>query len=265
MVDSTKLRVDRPAPGVLRLLINRPDKRNAIDYDVRQLLTEAIEAGLQDGETRSLVLGGVGGNFSAGGDIPSMVGLSEIDARLRMQHIASLCRLVADAKLPVVTAMEGISAGACVGLALLGDHIVVGENSKILFPFLKLGLVPDWGSLLTLPRRVGLPTARRILTSGESLDGVEAVRIGLADELHPPADVMAATVAKATQLAALPLGAYARMKQRLNCVSSSLDEELRRESDDQSVLLRSKDFREGYAAFVEKRAPDFVKLAGDEP
>lgn len=264
MVDATKLLVDRPAPGVLRLLINRPDKRNAIDYDVRQLLTEAIKAGLQDEQTRSLLIGGVGGHFSAGGDIPSMVGLSELDARMRMQHIATLCRLVADAKLPIVTAMEGISAGACVGLALLGDHIIVGHGTKILFPFLKLGLVPDWGSLLTLPRRVGLPVARRILTSGEAIDGAEALRIGLADELHPSDGVMAAAVAKASQLALLPLGAYARMKQRLNQVSSCLDDELRRESDDQSVLLRGKEFNEGYAAFVEKRAPDFVKLSGDD-
>lgn len=258
-----KVLIDEPAPQVARLRINRPDKRNAIDHDVRQQLTEALQKLLADGRTRALVIGGVGGHLSAGGDIPSMVGLSEAEARARMQHIAVLCTLVGNAKLPVVTAMEGIAAGACVGLALLGDHIVVGENTKILFPFLKLGLAPDWGSLLTLPRRVGLPAARRILTSGDTLTGREALAIGLVDELAE--DVMAAAIAKASQLAALPQAAFARMKQRLNAPAHSLAAELQREEDDQAVLLLGADFKEGYAAFTEKRAADFIAPKSQRP
>jgi len=254
-----KLLVDRPAPGVMRLLINRPDKRNAIDYDVRQAMIEALSALRTDGATRALVFGGVGGHFSAGGDVPSMLGLSEEQARSRMQHIAALCRLVGDVPLPVVTAMEGVSAGACVGLALLGDHIVVGEGARILFPFMKLGLVPDWGSLMTLPRRVGLPTALRLMSAAQPIGGAEALRCGLADELRSDGEVMAAAVAKAAELAQLPLAAYARMKQRLNTPSATLEEELRREEADQSALLRGADFAEGYAAFVEKRQPRFVR------
>ena len=191
-----------------------------------------------------------------------MVGLDEAQARARMQHIALLCRLVGTAGIPVVTAMEGFSAGACIGLALLGDHIVVGESTKILFPFLKLGLAPDWGSLITLPRRVGLPTARRILTSSQPISGREAVAIGLADELATNGDVMASAIATAVELARLPQEAYARMKQRLNTPSMSLDEELIREEKDQAVLLRGADFAEGYAAFNEKRAADFIGHPG---
>lgn len=255
-----KLLVDEPAPQVTRLLINRPDKRNAIDHDVRQLLIDAMTRLQADGRTRAIVLGGVGGHLSAGGDIPSMVGLDEAGARARMKHIASLCRLVAGSKLPVVTAMEGISAGACVGLALLGDHIVVGPNTKILFPFLKLGLAPDWGSLMTLPRRVGLPVARRLLVSGQPLAGREAFGIGLADALVDDSEVMAAAIARGSELARLPLDAYGRMKQRLDQPSASLDAELQREEDDQAVLLLGADFTEGYAAFVEKRSADFIKV-----
>ncbi len=259
----SKLILDRPAGGVLRLLINRPDKRNAIDFDVRQQLIEAFEWLTAQAEVRALVIGGVGGHLSAGGDLPSMVGLAEVDARARMRHIAALCRRVYGCSLPIVTAMEGFSAGACVGLALLGDHIVVGENTKILFPFMKLGLIPDWGLLHTLPRRVGLPAARRLLLSTEAVSGVDAGRIELADELVADADVMAAAVRRAAQFSALPRAAFARMKHRLAFPSTTLDEDLPREEDDQSALLLGADFREGYAAFLEKRSADFGEQSGD--
>jgi 2-(1,2-epoxy-1,2-dihydrophenyl)acetyl-CoA isomerase len=191
-----------------------------------------------------------------------MAGLSEEGARARMQHIHVLCQLVAGARIPVVSAMEGFSAGAVVGLALLGDHIVAGPGTKVLFPFLKLGLVPDWGQLLTLPRRVGIANARRILTSGETLGGEEVHRIGLADQLVPDAQVMQVAIAKASELAALPQDAFARMKSRLNNVSASLADELAREEGDQAVCLLGGEFAEGYAAFAEKRKPDFINLPG---
>jgi enoyl-CoA hydratase/carnithine racemase len=262
MTAASAVIVDQPASYVARLLINRPDKRNAIDYDVRQSLTDAIRAILADAQVRALVFGGVGGMFSAGGDVPSMIDLSEAQARARMQHIHVLCRLVANASIPVVTAIEGIGAGAAVGLALLGDHIVVGEGAKILFPFLKLGLAPDWGQLVTLPRRVGLPTARRILTAGVAVTGQEAMNIGLADEQFADAEAMDGAVKKAAELALLPREAFARMKDRLNNISASLGEELTREESDQAVCLRSAEFREGYAAFKSKRDADFIGMPG---
>jgi enoyl-CoA hydratase/carnithine racemase len=254
--------IDQPSTLVTRLLINRPAKRNAIDFDVRDQLTRHLQRILSDGSTRSLVIGGVGGVFSAGGDLPSMHGLDEESARSRMQHIHELCRMLALARFPVVSAMEGIAAGAVVGLALLGDHIVGGPGTRALFPFLRLGLVPDWGQLLTLPRRVGIGNARRILTSEAGIEGEEALRIGLIDELVPDAEVMDAAVHKASELARLPQDAFSRMKQRLNSVSGSLAEEFAREESDQTVCLLSDDFEEGYAAFREKRKPDFVRGGG---
>jgi 2-(1,2-epoxy-1,2-dihydrophenyl)acetyl-CoA isomerase len=174
-----------------------------------------------------------------------MVNLAAADARARMRHIAALCRLVYGCRLPIVTAMEGVSAGACVGLALLGNHI-------------KLGLIPDWGLLHTLPRRLGLPAARRLLVSGDTVSGVDAARLALADEVVADEAVMVNTVRRAAEFAALPCAAYARMKQRLAYPATSLDEDLQREEDDQAALLLGADFREGYAAFQEKRAADFL-------
>ena len=254
--------VDRPVPQVARLRINRPGKRNAIDFDVRQAFLDALPVLLADTTVRALVFGGVGGVFSAGGDVPSMVGLTEEGARERMRHIHGLCRLVASARVPVVSAMEGFSAGAVVGLALLGDHIVAGPGTKVLFPFLKLGLAPDWGQLLTLPRRVGIGATRRILTNGQVLTGDEASRIGLVDTLVPDAEVMDTAVRAAAELALLPQDAFGRMKVRLNQPSASLDDELSREEADQAACLAGADFREGYDAFRGKRPADFIKRPG---
>lgn len=253
---------DRPAPHVLRLLINRPEKRNSIDFDVRQALLDALRAARGDGNTRAVLFGGVSGMFSAGGDLATMSGLAEDQARARMQHIHILCRLVGGLDLPVVSVVEGVGAGAAVGLALLGDHIVMGESARILFPFLKLGLTPDWGQLLTLPRRVGLPTARRILCAGKPVDAAQALRIGLVDTVVPDAQAMETAVAEAATLAQQPLEAFARMKQRLNRISADLDTELLREENDQAVCLLTDEFREGLDAFRTKRNPDFVHLSG---
>jgi 2-(1,2-epoxy-1,2-dihydrophenyl)acetyl-CoA isomerase len=252
------LQIDRPAPRVLRVLLNRPQKRNAVDHGTRQALIGALTAARADPQCGALVLGGVGRVFSAGGDLPSMVGLSEAQARERMQRGHQMCRLIADAPFPIVAAAEGFCAGAVLGLALLGDAIVVGRDTKILFPFLRIGLAPDWGLLRSLPMRVGTATARRLFTSGKPVIGEEAFRIGLADEYVDDGDVMLAAIERATQLAQLSPAAYARMKRRLQEPSAALDEELKREEDDQSALLTGPDFREGYAAFTEKRDPVFV-------
>ena len=252
------VRVDAPAAHVTRICIDRPEKRNAIDHATREALFDALGAAMGDGSTRAIVLGGTGGDLSAGGDIATMEGLDEAGARARMQHIAKLCLLVASCSLPVVTAAEGIAAGGAVGLSLLGDHIVVGETTRILFPFLKLGLAPDWGLLRTLPVRVGIGQARRLLTSGAPTSGRDAVRIGLADELAER-DVMTTAIERASALAALPLAAFARMKARLAEPAPTLRAELQREEDDQAVLLRGADFVEGYAAFVARRSPSFLR------
>ncbi len=251
------IKIDRPAAGVCRILINRPKKRNAIDYDVRQQLFEALSEVHRDESCRAIVLGGVDGVFSAGGDVPSMAGLDEAGARARMQHIHRLCRLVADTRVPVVSAVEGFCAGAAVGLALLGDHIVVGQSTRILFPFMRLGLVPDWGTLRTLPARVGTATAKRIMTNGEMIKADEAVRLGLADTDAREADIMTVAVAQAEKMAELPTEAFYLIKQRLLHPSQSLEQEWQREENDQAKLLLGPDFEEGFAAFNEKRDPDF--------
>lgn len=248
--------VDRPDADLLRLRIDRPDKRNAIDHAVREGLVEALRAARLDGRTRAVIIGGVGGAFSAGGDIGSMAELTQAQARERMRHIHRLCRELVETPLPVVAATEGYCAGAGVGLALLCDVVVAGSATQFLFPFFRLGLLPDWGLLRTLPARVGPASARRLLL-GAAVTGTEAARLGLADEDVGEADVMDAAIERSRVLARLPQAAFAAMKARFNRPSSDFEEEFRREENEQTRLLTGSDFREGFAAFVEKRVPDF--------
>lgn len=250
--------IDRPEPNVRRIRINRPSKLNAVDYDVREELTHALTEALGDASTRALVLGGVGGNLSAGGDVPSMIGLSTKQAGERLDHIHNICRMVASARLPIVTAVEGWAAGASVGLALLGDYVIVGPDTKILVPFFTLGLVPDWGLLRSLPARVGIPAARRIILESRTIGGEEAVRIGLADYLVDDALVADIAVEKAAMLARLPQQAFARVKARWAKPAASLQEDLIREREDQIACLTGSEFVEGFASFSEKRVPDFI-------
>ncbi len=256
------LSIDSPAPHVFRILINRPEKLNAVDADVRTALIQAFTAAFSDSYTRAVVFGGVTGNLSAGGDLPSMVGMTKAQAVARMDHGHHLCRLVAEAKIAVVTAAEGVAAGASLGLALLSDYIVAGTGTIILLPFLKLGLVPDWGLLRTLPMRVGFPVARRLILEAKAIRGEEAARINLVDACVADHDVMASAVAKAAEFATLPLQALSLVKARWLGQSSYFETDLTQEASDQVICFLGDEFKEGFAAFKEKRPADFAGIKG---
>jgi 2-(1,2-epoxy-1,2-dihydrophenyl)acetyl-CoA isomerase len=247
--------VDFPATDVIRILINRPAKRNAIDQSVRDELQDVLAQINSAPPARAMVLGGVGGNLSAGGDLPTMLDLDRAAATARMQQGHAICRSLHSLEIPVVTAVEGVGVGAAIGLALLGDQLVMGERARILFPFLNLGLTPDWGLMFTLPRRVGTPTAWRLLVQSENVSAEDALRIGLVDILEKDERVMQTSVATASKLARLPATALNMMRKRFSLKSSTLEEELKREESDQVACLLSDEFGERSKAFLSKARP----------
>ena len=168
---TTAVIVTRPTPHVAQVAINRPEAKNAIDETTRLALIEAIEAALADDTVRALLLCGTSGVFCAGGDLASMRGMSEEQARTRMQSGHKLVQLLWNADIPVVVAMEKFAIGAGAGLALVADYIIAGETARMNFPFLNLGLVPDWGSTQSLVRKAGWGTARRLVLDRASLRG----------------------------------------------------------------------------------------------
>ena len=251
------LTIDRPEEGIARIGLNRPEKRNALDPELRLALIDGIEAVLEDSSIRAVILAGNGGHFCAGGDIASMEGLDAAAGRARMKSNHRMVRLIAEAEKPVVAAVEGYAVGAGAGIALLADTVVLAETGAIGFPFFKVGLIPDYAILHTLPRRVGAARARQILLYARMMRGADAVEAGLADELAPEGGAEAVALERALELAAMPALAFALAKRQIGLAPVSLEAALEMEALGQASNFTTADFAEGRAAFREKRAPDF--------
>ena len=254
--------IERRADGVARVAINRPDKRNALNADVRNTLITSLPELLADDSVHAILLTGEGGHFCAGGDIATMENLDSSGARARMKDNHRIVRILAEAEKPVVTAVEGYAVGAGAGLAMLGDTAVIAESGTIGFPFFRVGLIPDYAILFTLPRRAGGARARQILLHARMVPAAEAVETGLADELAPDGKAEAMAIERALALASMPPFAFAIAKQQLRLWPESLEAALEMEALAQAGCFGAGEFREGFAAFMEKRPPDFRKAAG---
>jgi len=248
---------DRPSPAIARIALNKPERRNPLGPDVRDALIPAVDAALADDTVRAIVLCGSNGVFCSGGDISSMKQLPPPGGRARLKAHHKLVRMLAEAEKPVVAAVEGFAMGAGGGLALLADIIVMGETAQMGFPFFRLGLVPDYGILYTLPKRVGMGVAKQALLLGTMYKGPDALAAGMVDKVVADAQVMSESIKIAEELGSHARHATALAKQLLAKMPESLDGALEMEALGQSILISSADFAEGTAAFMEKRKPKF--------
>ena len=249
--------VERRTDGIARVAINRPDKRNALNDEVRNALISQLPVLLADDSVHAVLLAGEGGHFCAGGDIATMEGLDSKGARARMKANHRIVRTIVEAEKPVVTAIEGYAVGAGAGLAMLGDTAVIAEGGTIGFPFFRVGLIPDYAILFTLPRRAGGARARQILLHARMVKAAEAVETGLADEIVPQGRAEETAIERALALASMPPFAFALAKRQLGLWPDSLDAALEMEALAQAGCFGAGEFREGFAAFMEKRQPDF--------
>ena len=256
---TTAVVVARPHPHVAQVAINRPEAKNAIDETTRLRLIEAIAEALADDTVRALLLCGTDGIFCAGGDLASMRGMSEEQARARMQSGHKLVRLLWNADIPVVVAMEKFAIGAGAGLALVADYIIAGETARMNFPFLNLGLVPDWGSTQSLVRKAGWGTARRLVLDRASLKGEQLLELNLVEQLVEDHKVMELAVDKAREFSLLPRLAMRQFKEAMRQSPQPMESALQAEESHQTHCFLSDEFEEGLTALQEKRPPDFLK------
>jgi enoyl-CoA hydratase/carnithine racemase len=243
--------------GIGVLALDRADKRNALNTELRRDLIAAVTAALSDDAVHAIVLTGAGGHFCAGGDIESMDGLTPTTGRARMKDGQRLVRLLYECEKPIVAAVEGFAVGAGAGLALLADSVVAAEGATIGFPFFRVGLVPDYALLHTLPRRVGGAKARDLLLFARMVAAQDAVAIGLADHLAPKGAAVAHATELAHELAAMPPHAFGLAKRQLALTPLSFEAALEAEAMAQSLSFLSDESAEGRAAFREKRTPKF--------
>jgi 2-(1,2-epoxy-1,2-dihydrophenyl)acetyl-CoA isomerase len=241
------------------VLLNEPKSMNALSGGIREILTHEIPRLLDDPAVRCLVFTGTGGAFCAGGDIRNMDDRRATDTRARMQrHYKGWVGRLLKAEKPVVMAVNGAAAGAGVSLALMGDILIASREAYFTTAFVRLGAMPDLGLVATLPRAIGMARARDMLLTGRKVAAEEALQMGLVARVVAVDQLMPIALEAAQALAAGPtmtLGLIKRLLQR--AYDPSMDEYLEAESFAQAMAMSTDDFREGVAAFREKRRPKF--------
>jgi 2-(1,2-epoxy-1,2-dihydrophenyl)acetyl-CoA isomerase len=251
------------APGVRELRLRDPTGRNPVNVAMRAALRAALLAARDDPQTRAIIISSAARNFSVGGDVDSIEALEAGAAALeRMTEVGELAALIGNFPKPLVAAVNGHCVGAGAGVALLCDTIVASAGASFSFPFLRLGLVPDFGVSRTLALRVGPAAARQVLLYGRAVPAADALRIGLVDEVVDDPQLPAGALALAEQLAAQPPDALRLTRQLLRDAPAAIEVALRNEASMQALRFGSAEVREGVAAFREKRAADFVRARG---
>jgi 2-(1,2-epoxy-1,2-dihydrophenyl)acetyl-CoA isomerase len=251
--------------GVLRVTIDRPRTRNAMDDAMAQALIGHLVRAGQDDAVRVILLDGSGDHFCTGSDLAAKN--ADAGARPRVGSIQRrlpstfhrLVPLLLETQVPVVTAVRGWAAGLGVQLALASDFCVSARSARFWQPFLARGFTPDSGATWLLPRLVGLPRARELLLLGRELSGAEAADWGL---IHAAVDdeALESTVGELVRrLATGPTIAVGLTKWLLHAAASTdLDHQLANEALALELSSRSQDFKEGLAAFRDRREPRFA-------
>src|ERR1700728_955641 len=254
------LEADRGA-GIRVLTLNRPDNLNSWNADMRGEMRHAVEHAAADPELRCLIITGSGRAFSAGEDVSSMADLTAIGTRgfrAAARSIHSVFDTIEATEVPVIAAIDGVAAGGGFELALSCDFRVLSSRARFVMPEAKVGLIPGSGGCSRLVRHVGLGRAKELVMLGGSLDSGRALELGLATSVCPDGEAVDHAVKLAERIGALAPLAVGMAKVILNTCGDVDSETGRRlERLAQSVLKVTDDHREGAAAFVEKRAPQW--------
>jgi 2-(1,2-epoxy-1,2-dihydrophenyl)acetyl-CoA isomerase len=244
------------------LTLNRPERLNAFCRPMLAEIAEALDQAAAEPALRALIVTGAERAFSAGQDLTEPAIATEDPAAAVAESLDLFYHPVLERlhalKLPVVAAVNGIAAGAGANFALNCDIVIAAASASFIQAFTRIGLVPDCGGTWLLPRLVGPARARALMLLAEPLGAADAEAWGLIYKAVPDEALHAEAEALARRLAAGPTAAYGMIKQALDAAAShDLGRQLDLERELQSRAAASDDFREGVAAFLEKREPRF--------
>ncbi len=235
--------------------LDQPARKNALSMQMRLDLIEAFERIEGDASVRAVVVTGAAGTFCSGGDISGMNAADFANGRERFRVTHKLVRLMVESAKPYVAAVEGWAAGAGMGVAICCDTVVAAADARFVSPFGKLGLVPDFGLLHVLPRRVGEGAARQIFLRGAAFGADHAAKIGMVDEVVPAGTALERALAIAAEYAEAAPIPLAMVK---NYLAQGLADALDWERNTQSTMFLTADHAEGRDAFIGKRKPVFT-------
>jgi len=250
---------DRDA--VRHVVLNRPEKRNALSVAVITALGEALHGAAAEESVRVVVLRGEGAMFSSGMDTADLAALAAdpVKGREYREPILAIWNLLEDMAKPTIAQIHGACLGGAAELALACDMRVMAAEAVIGLVETRVGLIPDVGGCSRLPALVGLGRAKELIMASKVIDGTEAERIGLVNRVAPVAELDAATDLLAGELLACAPVAVGLAKGVIDAAARpALAETLAREIEIQEVCIQTEDFAEGLRAVAEKRPPQFT-------
>lgn len=248
--------------NVATVRMNRADALNALSLQLTRDLDAAFHQAATDG-ARAVILTGAGRAFCSGGDLREMEAMWQIEGRIEafleepLGVLHRLIRLIRETPIPVIAAVNGVCAGAGVNLALACDIVIANDDAAFREAFVRIGLSPDCGGTFFLPRAVGEKIATELFMTGDAVTARRAAEIGMINRVVA-ADALATEARTlATKLAAGPTAVIGRIKRMMNAsFSNDLTAQLALEHECQIESGKGDDFKEGVAAFFEKRPPD---------
>lgn len=250
--------------SVAMVRMNRPEALNALSLQLCLDMDGAFRRAISEG-ARAVVLTGSGRAFCSGGDLREMQSMWEKEGRIEafledpLKALHDVILLIRETPIPFIAAVNGVCAGAGTNFALACDLVLAAEDASFNEAFVRIGLSPDCGGTFFLPRAVGETIAAELFMTGGTVDAKRAEQIGMINRVVPADSLQAEASTLAAKLAAGPTGSIGRIKRMLNAsFTNSLSEQLALEHECQIESGKSSDFKEGVAAFFEKRPPNFT-------
>lgn len=245
--------------GVAVISLNRPDKYNSFNREMALALQAALDQCEADEAVRCIVLTGSGKGFCAGQDLAEASDVEQLDfAKLVEEHYNAIILRLRRIEKPVIAAVNGVAAGAGANIALACDIVVAAEDATFVQAFSRISLIPDSGGTYFLPRLIGMQRAAALMMLADKVTAAEAKEMGMIYQTSPAESFESSWRMMAEGLAAAPTKAIGLTKRLLNeTFSNSLEQQLDREKEVQVEAGSTADFREGVAAFLEKRKPSF--------
>ena len=244
------------ANGVMELLWNRPDKKNALSNAMYRAATAALAQAIEDKSIAAVILGSTGDSFTSGNDLGDFAAAATGG---EATAAGGFIEAIAQFPKPLIGAVPGLAVGVGTTMLLHCDLVFVADDAKLTTPFVTLALVPEASSSMLLPARIGYARSFAMFAMGEHLTGKQAAELGMANASMAASEVLGAARSAAAMLAKRPLGAVMATK-KLMRDSDTILKQLRAEGAVFAERLRSAEAMEAFTAFHEKRAPDFSKL-----
>ncbi len=246
--------------GILTIEFNRPEKKNAITTAMYQAMADALNDAESDTAVRAILITGKPEVFTAGNDLEDFMKSSA--APVGERPVAQFMRALSTASKPIVAAVAGNAVGIGTTLLMHCDLVYAAENAKFSMPFTQLGLCPEFASSMLFPQMVGYPRAAEKLLLGEAFVADEAAEMGLVSRVLPLPDLLSFAHGQAAKLAALPAASLRTTKRLMKgAQAEAIQARMLEENRHFGEMLVAGEAKEAFAAFFEKRRPDFTKFA----